>query len=223
MEITKNTAGSDSNDSDPVSVQGSMKNKYIIHQIFLTIIISALLAKWCPGQDIPGSFPFSRIQVEYRDYGQSAHTLSSDTLEDKTVDFKKPVVYISTFMAVELAFMIVTGIADDDPSTRNFSRAFTRGPAPDNDHWFTNYVLHPLMGSESYLRAREGHWGWFGSFLFSSAASVLWEFIYESWTERPSTQDLLVTSTLGSLLGELRYQLKRKSNKKSHWFWPVAS
>lgn len=195
-----------------------MTNKYSTHHTILAFIIPLLMAEWCPGQERIGVLHYSRIPTESRESIHPYHSVSSDTLEENTVDIKKPVIYIATLMAVDLTFMIVTGIADNDPSTRNFNRAFSKGPAPDNDHWFTNYVLHPLMGSESYLRAREGNWGCFGSFLFSSAASILWEFIYESWTERPSTQDLLITSTFGSLLGEIRYQLKRKMNKKYHWF-----
>lgn len=47
------------------------------------------------------------------------------------------------------------------------------------------------------------------SFLFSTASSALWEFGFESPFQRPSSQDLLITSTTGSLLGEFRFRLKR--------------
>jgi hypothetical protein len=194
-----------------------MKKTFSGHHILLSCIILSLFVKKCWGQEMTSSHPPGLIPVKSHESVKRFQSLSSDTLEDKIVDIKKPVIYIATFMAVDLLFMIVTGIADNKPSTRNFRRAFREGPAPDNDHWFTNYVLHPLMGSESYLRAREGNWGWFGSFLFSTAASIIWEFIYESWTERPSTQDLFITSTTGSLLGEIRYQLKQNMDKKHHW------
>ena len=153
-----------------------MKNRHSAHYPILAFIILVLIADWCPGQEMCELLPYSRNTVESRESIHTYHSVYSDTLKEKTVDIKKPVIYIATFMAVDLTFMIVTGIADNDPSTRNFNRAFSKGPAPDNDHWFTNYVLHPLMGSESYLRAREGNWGWFGSFLFGSAASIMWEF-----------------------------------------------
>jgi len=74
------------------------------------------------------------------------------------------------------------------------------------------------MGSESYLRGRESGYGGFGSFLFSKAMSLTWEYLMESWTERPSINDMLVTSTVGSLIGEVRHQAKMRMKVKHHWF-----
>ena len=181
------------------------------------ILLFAGMANMCSGQDDAHLFSsFALRQPQTNTLG--VQTVSQDSTRDTNVDLKKPIIYTATLMAVDLTFLIVTGMADSDPSIRNFRRGFKKGPAPDEDHWFTNYVLHPLMGSESYLRAREGGLGWFGSFLFSTVASFTWEFLYESWIERPSTQDLLVTSTFGSLLGEIRYQLKQKADRKYYWF-----
>jgi hypothetical protein len=97
-----------------------------------------------------------------------------------------------------------------DPSFDNVREAFKRGPAWEDDHWQWNYIAHPLWGSETYLRARAQGFGRIPSFLFSTASSFVWEFLFESWSSRPSTDDLLITSTAGSLLGELRFHLKRK-------------
>jgi hypothetical protein len=47
------------------------------------------------------------------------------------------------------------------------------------------------------------------SFLFSSVASIGWEYVFEAWAEQPSIQDLLVTSTVGSMLGEAVFQFTR--------------
>jgi hypothetical protein len=121
-------------------------------------------------------------------------------------------------MSVNLAILVGAGLSDDKMKFENFKKAFTMPPAFDDDGWFYNYLSHPLMGSETYLRAREAGYGYFGCFLFSSAMSISWEFFLESWTERPSIQDLLITSTTGSLLGELRYWAKGKMNPKYHWF-----
>ena len=51
-------------------------------------------------------------------------------------------------------------------------------------------------------------------FLLSTAASLGWEYGFEAIMEQPSIQDLLVTSPVGSLLGELvhRLTLKLKEN-----------
>ena len=82
-------------------------------------------------------------------------------------------------------------------------------PREDDDGDFVNYVLHPLMGSETYLRAREGDFGIPGSIGFSLAASLTWEYAVESWTEHPSAQDIFVTTGVGWLIGEIRYRLKQ--------------
>jgi hypothetical protein len=98
----------------------------------------------------------------------------------------------------------------EDPDFKNVRRAFKHGPVWENDLWYWNYIAHPLWGSETYLRARAQGFGRFPSFLFSTASSVVWEFLFEGWSARPSTDDLLLTSTIGSLLGELRFHIKRK-------------
>jgi hypothetical protein len=57
---------------------------------------------------------------------------------------------------------------------------------------------------------RNRDYGPIESFLFATAVSVGWEYLFEAWVERPSTQDLLVTSPIGSLQGELRFQMRRR-------------
>ena len=95
-------------------------------------------------------------------------------------------------------------------STENFVDAWTRPPVWDTDGVIANYVLHPIMGAEAYLTVRNRDYGPFESFLFATAVSVGWEYLFEAWVERPSAQDLLTTSPIGSLQGELRYQMRRR-------------
>jgi hypothetical protein len=57
---------------------------------------------------------------------------------------------------------------------------------------------------------RNRDYGPIESFLFATAVSVGWEYLFEAWVERPSAQDLLTTSPIGSLQGELRFQLRRR-------------
>jgi len=98
-----------------------------------------------------------------------------------------------------------------DPRLSNFTRAFTAPPVwNDGDPWTTNYVLHPLMGSLLYTAARRSNYGPVGSFLFSTAASTFWEYGIESWFEQPSWPDLLVTSTSGALIGEVRWWARQR-------------
>ena len=60
--------------------------------------------------------------------------------------------------------------------------------------------------------------GVLGSFGFSLGASVTWEYLIESWTEHPSSQDLIYTTGVGWILGELRYQLKQRVSSDAHWW-----
>jgi hypothetical protein len=134
------------------------------------------------------------------------------------IEWKKPVYYSLGMMGVGLTLLVGSGQAADDPSYSNFRDAFRSGPKQDDDSGLYNFVLHPLWGSETYLRAREAHMGKLGSIAFSLGASITWEYFFESWTEHPSTQDLLYTTGLGWMLGELRYRLKQRADGKARWW-----
>jgi len=95
----------------------------------------------------------------------------------------------------------------------NFLSAFGSPPEDDKDSWIFNFVLHPLWGSETYLRARTNGCNWWQSWLFSNAMSILWEYGFESWNEHPSLQDLLITGNIGSIIGEARYFFIKKIKK----------
>jgi hypothetical protein len=95
-------------------------------------------------------------------------------------------------------------------SAENFADAWTRPPVWDTDGIVANYVLHPIMGAEAYLTVRNRAYGPIESFLFATGVSFAWEYLFEAWVERPSAQDLLITSPIGSLQGELRFQMRRR-------------
>lgn len=85
----------------------------------------------------------------------------------------------------------------------NLKKNCTRLPAWDKDNFAMNYIGHPIVGSYYYNAMRsQGSKQW-PAFLFSTVQSFLWEYGIEGVAERPSTQDLLVTSTTGALLGEV--------------------
>jgi len=96
-------------------------------------------------------------------------------------------------------------------STDNFVDAWTKPPDwDDGDGIVANYVLHPIMGAEAYLMLRNREFGPIESFLFSTGVSVAWEYIFEAWVQQPSAVDLATTSPIGSLQGELRFQIRRR-------------
>jgi hypothetical protein len=99
----------------------------------------------------------------------------------------------------------------DPISAENFADAWTRPPdLDDGDGIVANYVLHPIMGAEAYLTVRNRGYGPIGSFLFATGVSVAWEYVFEAWVQQPSAVDLLTTSPIGSLQGELRFQIRRR-------------
>lgn len=137
--------------------------------------------------------------------------------DDDRVRWQKPVVRSTGLMAFGLVALQALGETDSNPSFANFKSAWERGPRRDDDSDFYNLVLHPLWGSETYLRAREANMGRLGSIGFSFGASITWEYVFESWTEHPSSQDLVYTTGVGWMLGELRYRLKRRTGRRAHW------
>jgi hypothetical protein len=140
-----------------------------------------------------------------------------DIRKEEKPDFRCPFLYSLSGMAVGFGLLYGTDSFDSDPSVENFKRAFTEAPVWDDDSVVMNFVLHPLWGSETYLRAREAHFGIPGSIAFSMGMSVTWEYLIESWADQPSIQDLIFTTGLGWPLGELRYRLKQKASPGMVW------
>ena len=137
--------------------------------------------------------------------------------ETRRIDIKKPVAYSFGGMAVGLPLLMAAGTFDSGPSLNNFTGAFKSAPVWENDSPVFNYVLHPLWGSETYLRAREANWGIPGSIAFTLGMSFTWEYLIESWVEHPSTQDLIFTTGIGWMIGEVRYALKQRTSENWHW------
>lgn len=88
----------------------------------------------------------------------------------------------------------------------NLNRAWTSPPVWDKDAWGTNFAGHPFIGSLYYNTFRSQGASPRTSFLFSTGQSLLWEYVIEAIAEQPSIQDLLFTSTLGSVFGELSHR-----------------
>jgi hypothetical protein len=89
----------------------------------------------------------------------------------------------------------------------------------DGDSWSMNYLGHAVFGSDHYLMARNCGWTWSTSVIFNTFGSFFWEYVTEGLFERPSAIDLVTTPILGSILGEVRYQLFRLVRKKWDRRW----
>lgn len=128
-------------------------------------------------------------------------------------DLTYPITYVFTRQLVGLGVLTTMDKETtlfDSFSFDTFKDGFRSAPTWDDDEWYWNYVAHPLWGSETFLRARSQNFTFFESFLFSTASSVVWEYGMENWTSHPSQQDLMFTSTIGSLIGEIRYKVLKK-------------
>jgi Domain of unknown function (DUF3943) len=88
----------------------------------------------------------------------------------------------------------------------SFTDAWTKPPVFDSDNPAVNYLGHPYFGSLYYLSQRNYGESPLYSFLFSTFMSTAFEYFIESWDERPSATDLIVTPVLGSIYGELVYR-----------------
>ncbi|MEM6911675.1 MAG: DUF3943 domain-containing protein [Verrucomicrobiota bacterium] len=179
-------------------------------------ISAVLLPLFCVGAspaqtESESSDDFSWLKLDPRGEG------AAYTFENSERSLAYPIKYVLFYHAVGLAMLNeldreTTGF--DSFSWDTYERNLKAGPHWDDDSDFFNYLMHPLWGSETYLRARSQRYSPLESFLFSTASSVVWEFGFESFVAQPSRQDLLITSTVGSLLGEFRYRLKHNLTKR---------
>jgi len=91
--------------------------------------------------------------------------------------------------------------------------AWTKPPVIDKDPAIVNYLGHPYIGASFYLTQRNYGESPLYSFLFSTLSSTCFEYLVESWSERPSIQDLIVTPIVGSLMGELLFLATQEMRK----------
>lgn len=96
----------------------------------------------------------------------------------------------------------------------NYERAFTKPPLFDtserafewdHDHYTTNVFGHGILGSELYYRPRRCGANMLEALAFATAASAVWEYVFEANGVRPSALDLVYTPLSGWVLGEARF------------------
>lgn len=104
---------------------------------------------------------------------------------------------VSQWSAEDKAFV------DAQELLRKHADNIAKGPVWDNDDWAVNYIGHPITGSYFYVWGRQSGLSWQESAILTTLMSTFfWEYGWEAFAEVPSTQDLIVTPLLGSLLGE---------------------
>jgi hypothetical protein len=95
----------------------------------------------------------------------------------------------------------------------HFKEAWTKPPVFDKDKAAVNFIGHPYFGMQFYLSQRNYGESPLYSFLFSTFTSTCFEYFIESWSERPSIQDLIITPIVGSIYGELVYRATQEMRK----------
>jgi hypothetical protein len=85
------------------------------------------------------------------------------------------------------------------------------GPVWDEDDFAMNYLAHPYCGGVYYMTARSSGFSIFESFSYSVVMSTFfWEYGIEAFAEIPSTQDLIFTPVIGSVVGEIFFITKKR-------------
>jgi hypothetical protein len=100
-----------------------------------------------------------------------------------------------------------------EDAVEHFKEAWTKPPVFDKDPWTVNYPGHSWFGMTYYLSQRNYGESPLYSFLFSTFTSTCFEYFIESWSERPSINDLIVTPVVGSILGELVFRATQHMRK----------
>lgn len=100
-----------------------------------------------------------------------------------------------------------------EEASEHFKEAWTKPPVIDKDRAAVNYLGHPYFGMNFYLSQRNYGESPLYSFLFATLTSTCFEYFIESWSERPSIQDLLITPIVGSILGELVFRATQEMRK----------
>ena len=96
------------------------------------------------------------------------------------------------------------------PLFKRWLRHVKEGPVWDGDKFIFNFILHPYAGAAYYMSARSCGFNYWGSFVYCFCVSTFfWEYGFEAFNEITSAQDIVVTSVVGSIMGEAFYHAKR--------------
>ena len=101
-----------------------------------------------------------------------------------------------------------------------FVDAWTQPPVWDYDPFFYNFMVHPYLGSMLYLSSRNRQGNMIQSFAIATIGSFSFEYIFESFNQRPSINDLILTPLIGSAAGELIYRVEKRMKRDNRLILP---
>ena len=152
----------------------------------------------------------------------------NNKLDQKGKKLFTDTVYLQVFMfgTVGFLYMLPSSVTkwEDTDEEKSLSEKWKEhvkaGPVIDEDEWYINYIGHPVSGAWYYMVARDDGYGVWESFAYSvMLSSFFWEYGYEAFAEIPSTQDLIATPVIGSLLGEGFFYLEKELDKNHGLIW----
>ena len=105
---------------------------------------------------------------------------------------------------------------EDHASWHNW-RHYPFSPHFDRDNLENNIINHSMAGASYYLFYRSRGYSKSQAFLWANASSLAFEFTIETFTERPSYQDIFLTPTLGTAVGIGAENLSNYFHSKKVW------
>lgn len=142
------------------------------------------------------------------------YSLDENYIDKKMLGRNTAVLFGTGIATMGFLYMMPTSFTnwedDDEGPFEKWWDNVSREPVWDSDDLFLNYVTHPYAGAIYYMGARSAGANAMTSFWYSFALSTFfWEYGIESFAERPSIQDLIVTPVAGAFIGEWFYKVKR--------------
>lgn len=172
------------------------------------------------------SFAWQKRMIEQEDYYLSINSPYLDTNE-QTSNY--------SHLLMQTGYSVIAGVGamvylwnqptsftnwDKREETDFMSRYranISRKPRFDDDDFVTNYIGHPLAGATYYVMARQNALVWYNAFFYSVFMSTFyWEYGLEAFAEVPSSQDLVITPLVGSIIGELVHQAKQSIKRSNN-------
>lgn len=180
-----------------VGIFEDWRKRSLTHLLLSSLLVAGTSTGFCEDAGLP----YDEGQTREFNVAWNADTPDRDGLKRDTWYFLGyQVAAIGILYAMPES---VTGWTDEQKRNYSISDWWNNvtNPGCDSDDFFINYVTHPYWGSAYYVRASERGYDARGAFWYSALLSSLYEFGAEALFEEPSIQDLIVTPTVGSLVG----------------------
>lgn len=136
-------------------------------------------------------------------------TLSCRSINDSIHSKKKPFLALGEIATINMGVWAFDRYVTQSDFARinwgTIKRNFKTGFVWDGDQLGTNFILHPYHGSLYFNAARSCGYNYYQSIPFTLFGSSMWEWFLED--EPPSINDLLSTTFVGSMYGEILYRI----------------